>query len=100
MAKSTHLGGGLVVDFDEGNVKDGAVGLALVAVRSVGCDTDDLVDGFVGATFKGAADGLLAGEEGLREGSVHDGGSRRGTSGRKSRPETRGISSSPRAEPG
>ena len=32
----------------------------------------------IGATFKGAADGVLAGEEGLDEGFVDDGGSRRG----------------------
>ena len=37
------LGGGFVVDFVEGDVEDGAVGLAQVVVRDVGGDADDLV---------------------------------------------------------
>ena len=47
-------------------------------VRDVGGDADDLVEGLIGTAFKGAADGVLAGEEGLDEGFVDDGGSRRG----------------------
>ena len=68
--------GGLVVDFGEGDVEDGAAGLAQVVVRDVGDDADDLVEGLIGTAFKGAADGVLAGEEGLDEGFVDDGGSR------------------------
>jgi hypothetical protein len=71
-------GGGFVVDFVEGDVEDSAAGLAQVVVRDVGDDADDLVDGLIGAAFKGVADRVLAGEEGLDEGLVDDGGSRRG----------------------
>ena len=47
-------------------------------VRNVGGDADDLVEGLIGTALKGAADGVLAGEESLDEGFVDDGGSRRG----------------------
>src|SRR5882757_2483626 len=72
------LGGGFLVDFDEGDIEDGAAGLAQLAVRDVGGDADDLVERLIGTAFKGAADGVLAREEGLDEGFVDDGGSRRG----------------------
>ena len=94
------LGGGFVVDFGEGDVEDGAAGLAQLAVRDVGGDADDLVEGLIGAAFKGAADGVLAGEEGLDEGFVDDGGSRRGVLQGESRGRKRGGSSSSRASPG
>ena len=71
-------GSGFVVDFDEGDVEDGAAGLTQLAVRDVGDDGDDLVEGLIGTAFKGAADRVLAREEGLDEGFVDDGGSRRG----------------------
>jgi hypothetical protein len=72
------LGGGFVVDCVEGDVEDGAVGLAQIVVRDVGSDADDLIDGLIGTAFKGAADGVLAGEESLDEGFVDDGSSWRG----------------------
>src|SRR6202034_793170 len=65
-------------DFVEGDVEDGAAGLAQVVVWDVGSDADNFVDRVIGTAFKGAADGVLAGEEGLDEGFVDDGGSRRG----------------------
>src|ERR1700728_898682 len=71
-------GGGFGVDFVEGDVEDGAAGLAQVVVWDVGSDADNFVDRVIGTAFKGAADGVLAGEEGLDEGFVDDGGSRRG----------------------
>ena len=83
--------GGFVVDFGEGDVEDGAAGFTQVVVRDVGGDADNLVEGLIGAAFKGAADGVLAGEKGLDEGFVDDGGSGRRVLRAKSRPETRGI---------
>ena len=71
-------GGGFVADFVEGDVEDGAAGLAQVVVREVGGDADNRVDGLIGTAFKGAADGVLAGEVRLDEGFVDDGDSRRG----------------------
>jgi hypothetical protein len=70
--------GGFVVDFGEGDVENGAAGLAQVVVRDVGGDGDNLVDGLIGTAFKGVADRVLAGEEGVGEGFVDDSGSRRG----------------------
>jgi hypothetical protein len=70
------LGGGFIVDFVKRDVEDRTVRLAQLAVRSVGGDPDDLVDRLIGAAFKGAADGVLAREEGLDEAFVDDGGSR------------------------
>src|SRR5579863_140004 len=67
-----------IVDSIEGDVENGAIGLAQVVVRHVGGDADDLVEGSIGAACKGAADGVLAWEEGLGKGFVDDGGSRRG----------------------
>ncbi len=55
------------VDFVKGDVEDGETGLAEVVIWDVRGDTDDLVDGLIGAAFKGASDGVFAGEEGLGE---------------------------------
>src|SRR3984957_9080765 len=71
-------GGGFGVDFVEGDVEDGAAGFAQVVVWDVGSDADNFVDRLIGTAFKSTADGVLAGEEGLDEGFVDDGGSRRG----------------------
>ena len=84
-------GSGFSVDCVDGNVEDGEVGLSQVVVRDVRGDANDRVEGLIGTAFKGAADGVLAGEEGLDEGFVDDGGSRRGVLRRKSRTDTRGI---------
>src|SRR5580658_60621 len=67
----------------EGGVEDGAAGFAQVVVWDVGSDADNFVDRLIGAAFKGAADGVLAGEESIDEGFVDDGGSRRGVFGAK-----------------
>ena len=83
--------GGFAGDFGDGDVEDWTVRLAQVAVRDVGGDADNRVDGFVGAAFKGVADGVLAGEESFDEGLVDDGAPGDVSSGRKSRPETRRI---------
>ncbi len=45
-------GAGFVVDFVEGDVEDGAAGLAQIVVRDVGGDADDLVEGLIGAAFE------------------------------------------------
>ena len=54
------LGGGLVVDYVDGDVEDGAVGLAQVVVGDVGGDADNLVERLIGAALEGAADRVLA----------------------------------------
>src|SRR5581483_3656940 len=81
-----NRGGGFAVDFVEGDVEDGAAGLAQVVVSGVGGDAYDFVEGLIGSALKRPADRVLAGEEGFGESIVDDGGS-----GRKSRPETSGI---------
>lgn len=74
-------GGGVVAELVEGNVKDGGAGLAQVAVGDVAGDSDDFVERLVCSALKGAADGVLAGEEGSGEGFADDGGSGRGVFG-------------------
>src|SRR5581483_113777 len=73
-----NRGGGFAVDFVEGDVEDGAAGLAQVVVRGVGGDAYDFVEGLIGSALKRPADRVLAGEEGFGESIVDDGGSRRG----------------------
>src|SRR6185503_2594001 len=72
--KVDSLGSGFAVDFVKGDVEDGTVGLAEVIVWDVGDNSENLVDGLIGAAFKGVADGVLAGEESFGEGFVDDGG--------------------------
>ena len=75
--KADGAGSGFIVEPIERDEEDGAVGLAQVVVGDIGDDTDNLVHGLIGAALKGAADGVLSGEEGFDEGLVDDGGSGR-----------------------